>query len=848
MGASVCRGAAKSFPHQLAGGPGETFVPFAFHRLTSTLIYFSIFCLSAGTLLFEIGLTRLFSVAQFYHFAFMLVSLALLGFGVGGALLASFPQLAPRLAHRHNIAWLAVGFAVAAPASYAVINFLPFDSFQITWDARQVGLLALNFLALAIPFSLVGLAVGALLAAHPGRSHLLYAANLLGSAVGAALALLVPVWFGGEGIVWGAACLGGLAAVAAGVTTRSAARIVAIVVFTLASIALALTPAALDVRLSPFKPLSRALALPDATTTFSGWTAAARIDIVESRSLRMLPGVGIGFQDAPPLQSAIYIDGDAPTPISQIDLQAADSVAFAGQLSQSIGYVLRPGARALVLEPGGGLDLIAALALGVEHVTATYAEPQVPALLQGPFADFSGGLMNDVRVSIVSEHSRAFLQRNRDRFDVIVLALTDPNRPVTAGAYSLAEDYMLTVEALRAMLAHLDEGGVLVVTRWLQSPPSEILRIYTLLLAALEQDAPGAPHTTAAQHAQVVGLRGFQHATFAVQPEGFSASDWERVQAFAAERRFDLIAGPGLTRTQVNRFNVLPTAVYYDSLLALQNTQERARLYTQYDFDIRPPTDKHPYFFHFFKWRQVPQVLASLGQAWLPFGGSGYLMLLLLLALATGFALLLISIPLLFRPRSSAAGMHTRGAWGLGSTAAYFAALGLGFLLIEIPLAQRYILFLGRPVYALAVVIAGVLAFSGLGALAARRWNLLSVLSALVALALLSPLYLPVVFNAAFGFTLAGRVVVGLLVLAPLGLLLGVPFAAGLARLETTAPQLIAWAWAINGSASVVSAVLAPLLSLSFGFDVVLIIGAAAYLGALSVVLVKGTKRTSRIR
>ncbi|MFQ5408927.1 MAG: hypothetical protein ACE5FI_10985 [Anaerolineales bacterium] len=810
-------------------------------RAAAAPIYVSVFCLSAGTLLFEIGLTRLFSVAQFYHFAFMLVSLALLGFGVGGALLASAPPLAARLARPHAVAWLGVGFAASAPASYAVINFLPFDSFQITWDATQVGLLALNFLALAVPFSLVGLAVGALLAAQPARAHRLYASNLLGSAAGAALALRVPVWFGGEGIGWGAAWLGALAAAAAGVRSKSTARGLAVAVLALAAAALARPPDALALRLSPFKPLSRAQALPDAETVVSEWTDAARLDVLTSSSLRMLPGVSTAFQGSPPLQSALYVDGDAPMPISRIDRPAAEAHALADHLSQSIGYVLRGGARVLVIEPGGGLDVLAALAFDAAHVTATYAEPRVPALLRGPLAEASGGLLNDPRVSVVGEHSRAFLQRSRERYDVIVLALTDPNRPVTAGAYSLAEDYTLTVEAARAMLSHLDEGGVLVVSRWLQSPPSETLRTYALLLAALGPDIPAVGQP-------IVGLRGFQHATFAVQPDGFSAADWERVQAFAQARRFDLIVGPGLTRAQANRFNVLPEPVYYDSLLTLQDAQTRGRLFTEYEFDLRPPTDNHPYFFHFFRWQQAPQVLATLGQAWLPFGGSGYLMLVLLLALATAFALLLALTPLAFRGRMATSGAGRPAQWGAGSTAAYFAALGLGFLLIEIPLAQRFTLFLGRPVYGLALVIAGVLAFSGLGSITARRWDLHVALAALVALALLAPLYLPFVFDAALGRPLAWRMLVGLLVLAPLGLLLGVPFAAGLAQLETTAPQRIGWAWAINGSASVVSAVLAPLLSLSFGFNAVLLAGAACYLGALSVARVKGTKRTSRMR
>ena len=176
-------------------------------------LYLPLVLLSAGALLFEIGLTRLFSVAQFYHFAFMLVSLALLGFSVGGTLVASVPGLARRLARRHSLACLAAGFALTVPGSYLVLNHFPFDSFSIAWDATQIGRLAVNFLALAVPFSLVGVVVGALLATRPESSHRLYGANLLGSAIGSGLALIVPAWIGGEGVVLGSAWLGALAAV-----------------------------------------------------------------------------------------------------------------------------------------------------------------------------------------------------------------------------------------------------------------------------------------------------------------------------------------------------------------------------------------------------------------------------------------------------------------------------------------------------------------------------------------------------------------------------------------------------------------------------------------------------------
>ena len=827
-------------------------------------LYLPLALLSAGALLFEIGLTRLFSVAQFYHFAFMLVSLALLGLSVGGTLLASVPGLARRLARRYSLACLAAGFALTVPGSYLVLNHFPFDSFSIAWDAMQIGRLAVNFLAVAVPFSLVGVVVGALLATRPEHSHRLYGANLLGSALGSGLALIVPAWIGGEGVVLGSAWLGALAAVTllqvgrgkrsdAGVrhSAKTTLRFHSYPFFLLLlalTIGLIWPPDLLRLRLSEYKPLARMRLLPDARQTVKRWSSATRVDVVESGSIRILPGISFAYQNPPPVQAAIFTDGDAPSPISRLDLEDPRTLALAGNLPASLAYELRPAAQALVIEPGGGLDVTVALAQGAERVAVTHREALIPSVLRIDYGDFAAGLYSDRRVTVITEDIRAFLQRSAARYDVIQLALTDPNRPITSGAYSLVENYSLTVEAMLAYLEHLAPGGMFVVSRWLQSPPSESLRVYGLALGALEQ-LPG----TVPVERQVVALRGFQSATFLVQPDGFNDEEWARVRDFARSRRFDLVAGPGLMERHSNQYSVLTEPAYLRSLAALRTAPDREAFYASYQFDVRPPTDNQPYFFHFFKWRQIPAVLQTLGQTWQPFGGSGYFVLLLLLGMATVLAVGLVVLPVVLsrakaRPHSGVIGrqgVHPR--WG-AAAALYFAAVGLGFLLVEVPLVQRYSLFLGRPVYALALVIGGLLAFSGLGSLTARHWPLPLPLVLLCVLIAFYPVGLQALFVAALHLSLAGRMVVALLSLAPLGLLLGIPFAAGLLRLEHGAAQLIPWAWAINGGASVVSALLAPLLALSYGFRAVLLAGALAYSGALLTTLVNGTKRTSRMR
>jgi hypothetical protein len=263
-------------------------------------------------------------------------------------------------------------------------------------------------------------------------------------------------------------------------------------------------------------------------------------------------------------------------------------------------------------------------------------------------------------------------------------------------------------------------------------------------------------------------------------------------------------------------------------------TTNRDAWYRAYPFDVEPPDDNRPFFGHFFKWQQAPQVLAMAGHTWQPFGGAGYFVILALLALAVIVAGVLILLPLAVRgPFNSA---RDGGGRQLGATLGYFALLGLGYLCVEIPLLQQFILFLGYPAYAMATVLFALLLFSGVGSLLSDRVPLRLVLILLPLLVLGYALGLPILFEATLAASLEVRLVVAVVALAPPGLLMGIPFPKGLALLEQRGSEpahvLIAWAWGVNGAVSVVASILAALLALSFGFSTVLMVGAACYVGA----------------
>jgi hypothetical protein len=526
-------------------------------------------------------------------------------------------------------------------------------------------------------------------------------------------------------------------------------------------------------------------------------------------------------------------------PISGLDPDGEAAAHLADHVPGGVAYRLRPGGRTLVLGAGAGLDVLLALAGGAREVVASEESRLVIATVAETYGDFTSGLYSDGWVRVVPRSGRVFARTlPPGGFDLVTVALTDPHRPVTSGAYSLTEDYTYTVEAFLDYLRVARDDGLVVVTRWLQTPPSESARLFGTMAAALEQS--GRDPAT-----HLLAFRSMRTMTVVAARRPFSDGELDATRTFLRERGYDGVYYAGIRPDELNRFNVLAEPVYHRLFSAI--VRDPVATYRASRFDIRPTTDDRPFFFHFFTWEQTPEILAGLGRTWQPFGGSGFFVLVALLVLVAAASALFILAPLLLlrtRGRAAARPADARGTDGQGEPPpglapsrlrvfVYFACLGLAFLFVEVALAQRFILVLGQPVTALAVILFALLLFSGLGSLTARRWRLPWALLALVVLIGLYPLLLAPYSALALAVPEWARLVLTVVVLSPLGYLMGLPFALGLRIVEWHDPALVPWAWAINGSFSVVSAVLAVTVALSWGFSVVVWLGALAYAGAL---------------
>jgi hypothetical protein len=563
------------------------------------------------------------------------------------------------------------------------------------------------------------------------------------------------------------------------------------------------------------KSLSVAQQFPDARILTTRRNASVRIDILESSGIHSFPGLGL-TSPAPDLkQIGLFIDGDGPYPLTSVDLDSSKNLAFTSHMPGAIAYLLRPDAEALIVDPGTGLSAQIALSLGADHISLPIDQPLITDLLSGEFDTVSGDVFNHQRILHIPRSSRGALSLEETQYTIVEWALSDPYRPITSGAFSLTENYLLTREAFEAGWERLSPEGLMIITRWIGTPPSEATRIWSTVLQALRRqglDDP-APH--------LVAFRGMRTSTILVGKQPFSEVELAQIREFLVRNSFDPIYLPDILEAEANQYNQLPEPVYFHLFRKLLEAPDvTAR---DYEFRLEPATDDRPYFFHFFRWAQSSQVLATLGVIWQPFGGSGYFVLLAMLVLMLLLAAPLVLLPWLSLRRYPQKSLPPHWVW------LYFGGLGAGFMLIEIPIIMRMNLLLDYPVLAFGLVLFTLLLASGIGSLQSRHISLKSGLAMLLGLQLLNIIFLPLLISWALTLPLITRILVTMLWLAPTGFFMGIPFAAGMRALEIQTPGLIPWAWAINGAVSGIAGVLASLALLDLGFQLTLGLGMLCY-------------------
>lgn len=739
-----------------------------------------------------------------YHFAFLSVSLAMLGLGVPGVWFTLRP---PR---ERALRWSLIAAAAAIPLGLLAIlhlgALLPWIPGTVLRPLDLIGprvILAVS--CILVPMIALGSAVLLLLlrAQGPGFARM-YGADLCGAALGAAFAIplmhLVPT------PVIVAAC-GLLPLAALWVLDRR----LPISAWVLGAVLLGLILWREPLRLRYNKTYKEDGLL------LEKWTPTARLSVFSNVFWRRNPstafGWGMGTRFVPYTINQLWLeqDGSAGTPITRLDRPLS---AFSHLMYDvtSVGYQWRPPRTVCVIGAGGGRDVLTALAAGASRVDAVELNGGIVDLLRTRFREFCGDLYDRPDVTAHVEEGRAYLTRTHRTWDLIQISLIDSFSATAAGAYALSENNLYTVEAARLYLRRLTPNGVLSVSRWTRLATGlEVPRLVLLLQRALERE--GFEHPL--EHLAVI--EGGIVATVLVSRTPIGADQIAALDAIGEERGFTRLWPAGASGSLVAE--------------VLQSGPSR---YAAMGIDLSPPTDDRPFFF------QLLPVFGNVDPGLvqkLSVNEGAVILLRWLMALVGVIAVLLFFLPFALARRIP----RSPGFWrGSG----YFALIGLAFILIETGFIQRFILYLGHPSHATTVVLTALLVGAGMGSLCAGRaathravrWGI--VLPALLAMI---TLVLPGVFTTTLGWPLALRMVTSLVLLVPVAFLMGFAFPLGMADFGEDAKG---WYWALNGVSGVLAGVLSLALAIQIGFEGVLWLGTAGYLAAW--LLLRWTPRWSR--
>jgi SAM-dependent methyltransferase len=787
--------------------------------------YAGVFCISCAALATQVALVRVLSISLWHHFAYLVIGIALLGFAAAGAVLTASGQLTegglqPALARRARYAAL---FTLCAILVAAVIRCNTLDLLRD--PSVAVGLLCL-IVVCALPFFGAGLVIATALSGVKERAGAVYAADLLGAATGAAVTLPLLERLGAVGVIFGAAVLCAVSALlfSLGGPRRELLRSGGVLAAALVA-ALALGSSEAWINPAPSKEI-RHFYNPDAQKRdieLTRWSAQGRIDVSKELLLPPIMGASFGKGNPAPLWPgrAVTQDGAAPTVLYRYAINGK-RIPFLKHNTSAAVWELRGaqagrGSEVLVIGVGGGIDLQIAKTYGAARVTGVEINPVMLDLLRQHYPDFTGKLHEQPGVTLVQEEGRAFLRASTARYDVIQLSGVDTFTALSHGAQSVAEAYLYTLEAFEDYLDHLRPDGCLSMSRLILPRPRETLRLAYTAAEALARRGVKRP----GEQIFILRGRGKGWASLLVCQRPLERAGVERLRAFAQRENFAVIFDP-LTQRGEGPFY---SALHDDPV-------KRAAFAAGYQFLITPATDDTPFFFDYFRWSNLSELgqRTDPGAMYAPAVPIGHAVVLTALVLTTLLAVIGILLPLrrLDRQRTDPPRQGRR------RHLLYFAGLGLAFILVEVTFLQRLTFLLGHPSYALSVVLAVLLLSSGLGAALSRRlpldgrlWAALPYLLAalLAAAAIFSRLLLPDLLQLSFG----GRLAVSVLLLAPLGLLMGIPFPAGIQQLQRSAPALVPWAFGVNGFFTVIATGLSTVIALQTGYTLLLGLAALVY-------------------
>ncbi len=760
--------------------------------------------IAASIFLLEVLLTRLFSVTLYHHFAFAAISIGMLGLATAGVRVSLAPQrFTPE---RADVDIQRSGLLFAAATVVALTLLVRYAiSLDFTW--KRLLVLACVYVVGVVPFYFGGLVLALLFNHHRAQFSKLYAADLAAAGVAGLLVVPLLVWLGGPAAVVASVLFAPLSILVAYPNMQKREKTSAWLIVSLCLALVAADSAVGALRLR--KPKGR---IGD-VVLFEGWNALSRIAVYDKP---MGPwAVGPNYKGPVVTGHMMDIDAAASTPV--MPASGPEGHEFLRYELTAVGYVAAEKGRSLVIGPGGGRDILTAFMHGMKQVDAVEINPLIANnVMRGQFADYSGHLYEHAGLQVHVADGRTFVRRSKETYDTIQLSLVDTWAATAAGAFALSENNLYTQEAIEEYLQHLTPNGLLMLIRW---QGDEVVRLLTMMDAAAEhlgiKDLGAHVAILSSQHSGDATARA---ANVLFRRSPFDEKSVQALRDQAQKAGFQWLHDP--LKATPGRFSEIAKAA--DALTEARKDQ---------NYELRPPTDDWPFFFY----RPTDDMWATILAQPEALMLNGQYMVMEMLALAVVLSIACLLIPLWRRGREA---LGTQPLAAL-QTMPYFIGLGVGFMLVEVSMMQRFVLYLGHPTHALTAVLAGLLVGAGLGSFLSVRFQrgeqgasaktvATFALATVVVLLASNPLH-AWALDATQDFDFVAKIAITELLVLLIGVALGTLMPLGMSRLAADCPRLVPWAWGINGFASVVGSCAAALACMNFGFAATFLAGAATY-------------------
>src|ERR671922_1037937 len=757
-------------------------IPFLVNR---RLLFAGIFLTALSGLVLEVSITRIFSAAIWYHFAFVAVSVALVGLGASG------------LVVQHGVKKLKGKWAedLTIFSAWGITIFIPITLFVMHALASQVIYLPLFMILFSVPFFFIGIIISAAFSAFGSVAGRLYAADLVGASAGALLVVLFLVLTGGEGANLIVGLIAAIGATIFSLIAKNSRKLIVSFIFVAFAISLIVLNHAIQIFAIPTDPTAhKDLPMylrdhPGSKIVKTQWNSFSRIDVVE------------GGEGTEGLVAKVFIDGGAGTNIISWDGNTESRQELPTWM-QYLPFKMMQDPKVLVIGSGGGRDVVAALVSGSKDVTSVEINPIIYDTVKS-YGEKAGNVYSHQYVSSHVDEGRSFITRSSEKYDIIYVPFVDTWASVSSGGLSVSENFLYTVQGFQQYYDHLTDRGKIVTVRWLIDAP----RFITTYAKLLEQN--DVPQDQLHKHLIMVTSDSY------TQDPSVTMVAFSKLPFTDDEIRFFSESFSQYDYKPI----LIPGQIMREPYPALLNGEiQLEQFYDLFETKVYPVTDDNPYFLSFEK--PLPYAVEALLYA-----GIGIVAIFLLIPFAW--------------MRRAVVMVTEKNELRIATIIPYFAALGMGFILIELALLQKLILLLGNPTMTFAILLFTLLISSGAGSLFSPRIaknnmkNLVFVIGGIAAIGILYAVFLPFIVYSTIAEPFEVKAAISAAVLAPIGFLMGMPFPTGVRLLKAHLPEYIPWMWAINGAFSVLGAVLAIALGIMYGSSYALILGISIYLIAL---------------